>query len=452
MLRPRSLFPMASKRIVLVGAGMRARDFVASIALQHSASSRLVGICDTSPQRMAFLNTSLANDWQAERVPVAAPDGFERLIKGQGANTVLVATTDGVHHEYICRALRCGCDVITEKPMTIDAPRCRSILTEAAAGPGKVQVAFNYRWQAHRTAVRDLIASGRIGAVKSVNLEYLLDTDHGADYFRRWHANREQSGGLLVHKSTHHFDLVNWWLDAIPSQVFAYGDLAFYGRDNALRRGDAPYTRYPRYTGAETNGDPYRFSLRDGGLLEGLYYRAEADSGYLRDRNVFRDDIDIPDVMSVVARFRTGQQLTYSLVCFSPREGMRVTFNGDRGRIEYYEFVRAPVRGRMEKTVAAAEDPAEISIRVFPHFSEAYDFPVSVGTGGHLGADPLLMEQLFAESPPADEHGRVAGPEQGAASILVGIAANESILTGRPVNVLDLAPLRPEALKLSELR
>ena len=51
--------------------------------------------------------------------------------------------------------------------------------------------------------------SGVIGNVVSVDFHWLLDTRHGADYFRRWHRNKRNSGGLLVHKATHHFDLVN---------------------------------------------------------------------------------------------------------------------------------------------------------------------------------------------------------------------------------------------------
>ena len=46
--------------------------------------------------------------------------------------------------------------------------------------------------------------------------EWLLDTRHGADYFRRWHRNKNNSGGLMVHKATHHFDLVNWWMIPTP--------------------------------------------------------------------------------------------------------------------------------------------------------------------------------------------------------------------------------------------
>ena len=57
---------------------------------------------------------------------------------------------------------------------------------------------------------------------------WMLDTRHGAEYFHRWHRMRGNSGSLLVHKATHHFDLVNWWIDDIPEEVFAHGSLRYY--------------------------------------------------------------------------------------------------------------------------------------------------------------------------------------------------------------------------------
>ena len=443
---------MQTKRFILVGTGMRARDFIRPLVTEYRGASTLVGLCDPSPARLAFFNRALVHEWGSTPVPNADPAGFEALLRDQHADTVIVTTIDAVHHDYIVRALRAGCTVITEKPMTTDAAKCRLILEASAAQtPGRVRVAFNYRWHPHRTEVRRLLATGTIGAVKSVNLEYLLDTDHGADYFRRWHARMDQSGGLLVHKSTHHFDLVNWWLDAIPETVFAQGQLVYYGRANALARGDAALAAYPRYTDAACAADPFNFSLRDGGVMEGLYLDAEADSGYLRDQNVFRDGIDIHDQMSVLVRYRTGQLLNYSLTCFSPREGMRVTFNGDRGRLEYYEFLRAPVLDRRDPAPITPGEQPDHRIRVFPHFAAEYDVSVRSSPGGHGGADPQFAAQIFAATPPADLHARTAGPEQGAASALVGIAANESIRTGLPVTICDLVPLTPSARRLSEL-
>ncbi|HVU23012.1 MAG TPA: Gfo/Idh/MocA family oxidoreductase [Opitutus sp.] len=444
---------MAKKRYVLVGTGVRASNFISPLVQRFSDQAELAALCDLSPTRMAYYNGRLAGELGYHAVPTYAADQFERMIDEQRADSVIVTSKDSTHHDYIVRALRKGCDVITEKPMTVDAGKCRLILDAVQQTGRKVLVAFNYRWSAHRTKVRELVAAGTIGRVTSVNVEYLLNTNHGADYYRRWHATMADSGGLLVHKSTHHFDLVNWWIDAIPEQVFAYGRLDFYGRDNAVARGEEARTTYDRYTGeARAAQDPFALDLREHQSLEGLYLKAEGDSGYLRDRNVFRAGIDIYDNMSVLVRYRTGVQLNYSLLSFSPREGMRVSINGDRGRLEYAEFqpTHIPKQDGREPERSPSDQPGE-TIFVYPHFQPSYEVKAEKLPGGHDGSDPILSEQLFAAQPPADPFGRRAGQEQGAASILIGIAANQSIASNRPVNIGDLAPLKPGAKKLSEL-
>src|SRR5207253_3194520 len=69
----------------------------------------------------------------------------------------------------------------------------------------------------------------------AIELECFLDKRHGADYFRRWHRRKENSGGLLVHEGTHLFDLVNWWLADQPRDVFAMGERRVYGPTRAAR-------------------------------------------------------------------------------------------------------------------------------------------------------------------------------------------------------------------------
>ncbi|HYD82971.1 MAG TPA: Gfo/Idh/MocA family oxidoreductase, partial [Opitutus sp.] len=416
----------------------------------------LLALCDLSPARLAHYNSLLAGSLGYRSLPTYSADRFETMLREQRPDVVIVTSKDSTHHDYIVRALRAGCDVITEKPMTIDAAKCRSILDTVADTGRRVRVAFNYRWQAYRTKVKALLATGAIGRVHAVNLEYVLDMRHGVDYYRRWHAHLGDSGGLLVHKSTHHFDLVNWWLDAIPDEVFARGQLDFYGRANAVARGDEALTRYARYTDEPAAAhDPFRLNLRDGGNLESLYLRAEADSGYRRDQNVFRDDIDIYDNMGALVRYRTGALLTYSLVSFSSREGMRVSFTGDRGTLEYHEFlgthiIRGQSDAELDREQSTADRPVEF-IRVYPHFKPSYEVSVERAKGGHGGADPALMENLFSADALPDNYQRAAGHEQGAASILVGIAANESASRHRPVKLLDLVPLKPSARRLSEL-
>jgi predicted dehydrogenase len=442
---------MAKKRYVLVGTGVRAINFIAPIAERFHDDAELVALCDLSPTRMAYYNAQLAGELGYHAVATYPAERFAEMIKEQKPHTVIVTSKDSTHHDYIVRALELGCDVITEKPMTIDTEKTRQILDAVARTGRKVQVTFNYRWSAHRTKVRQMIESGTIGRVANVNVEYLLNTNHGADYYRRWHATMADSGGLLVHKSTHHFDLINWWIDAIPEQVFAYGRLDYYGRRNALSRGEAERAAYARYTGeASAKQDPFALDLREDKRMQGLYLAAEAETGYVRDRNVFREEIDIYDNMSVIVRYRTGVQMNYSLVSFSSREGMRVTLNGDRGRIEYTEFQATHIPNLNEAQRQKADQAGE-TIHVFPLFQPSYEVLVKKLEGGHDGSDPVLAEQLFSAKPPADPFHRKAGHEQGAASILIGIAANQSILSNRPVNISDLAPLKPGAKLLREL-
>ncbi len=449
--------PGLRRRYAYVGTGGRVRMFLDPVATRFSDAGEIVALCDSSLVRARYHGHRLQSTFGYPAVPVFAATDFGRMLRETRPDVVIVCTIDSAHDAYIIEALRAGCDVITEKPMTVTAGKCAVICAAVEETGRAVRVAFNYRWSPGATKVRTLLAAGTIGTVRHVTMEYLLNTSHGADYFRRWHAYKECSGGLLVHKSTHHFDLINWWIDAIPEQVFAHGTLAFYGRQNAMRRGDEQWTRYPRYLGQPVNGDPFSYDYTESMLQDLDYERnlylgaAERESGYIRDQNVFRDGITIEDTMNVLVRYRSGALASYSLNAYSPYEGYRVGFTGDRGRIEYQEFHGAhiPGTGRIGAEHAGTAEP---ELRVFPHFQASY--PVAIDRaeeGWHGGADPLLQQQMFAAHPPADPFARNAGHEQGAASILVGIAANQSIAEARPINVSQLVSLRPAATRLSEL-
>lgn len=440
------------RRYALVGTGGRAPMFLDPLADTYRSSCDLVGLCDLSPTRIAWHQQRLTQAYDTAPVPAYAAKDFDRMLQDQRPDTVIVCTPDHTHHDYIVRALDFGADVVSEKPLTINAANYAEIAAAVRRSGRSVRTTFNYRWGPGPTRVRELIAQGAIGRVKHVDFEYMLNTSHGADYFRRWHSYKNCSGGLLVHKSTHHFDLVNWWIDAIPDTVFAMGALAFYGRENAVARGQEKLTAYPRYTGvAAATGDPFRFALDEDATLKGLYLDAESDSGYLRDQNVFRDGIDIEDTMSVMVRYRTGAMMSYSLNAFCPCEGYRVSISGDGGRIEYIERHASHIitGDRDIKSDPHGDDNTQLILH--PLFEPARVIPIVKAPGAHGGGDPLIQEQIFSATPPPDIHRRGAGHEQGAASLLVGAAANQSLATGQPIRVADLAELRPDARRLSEL-
>ena len=440
------------KRYALVGTGSRAAMFIKAVAVTYRELSTLVGLCDVNPVRMAWHNNQLVEVFGAPACLTYAPEQFDRMIAETRPDVVIVATVDATHHHYIIRAMELGCDVITEKPMTTDAEKARAIFEAIDRTGRKLRVSFNYRYAPAYTRLRELIMQGAVGQPLCVDFSWLLDTRHGADYFRRWHREKHNSGGLLVHKATHHFDLVNWWINSYAQEVFAFGGLKFYGRENAEARGE--HHDYQRYTGEPAaQDDPYGLFLDRDDTLRALYLDAEGEDGYLRDRNVFGEPITIEDTMAVTARYRNGAILSYCLIAYSPWEGLRVAITGTRGRVELdvveSTMFLADQNERIRDVSASKGSFKQSTIKVYPLWGEGYTVPLPESEGGHGGADPVLLEQLFAPSPPPDPFNRAASHIDGAASIMVGIAANRALETGQPVRIDDLFPLpekpRPRA-------
>ncbi len=212
----------------------KTRLFTAAILGQMADVCELAGICDSNPGRLDLANKWIAGQKKTKAVPQYSDGEFDRMIKEQNPDVVIVTTQDSFHDKYIVRAMELGCDVITEKPMTIDEKKCRRIVEAVKRTGRKVRVTFNYRYSPPRSQVKEILMSGVIGRIISVDFQWLLDTSHGADYFRRWHREKKNSGGLMVHKATHHFDLVNWWLSANPVEVFGMGARRFYGDRSGL--------------------------------------------------------------------------------------------------------------------------------------------------------------------------------------------------------------------------
>jgi len=437
------------KRYAIVGVGGRAEMFTKPLCKEFKEGNQLVALCDINPARLKLYQDQIADDYDYGQVPTYLAADFDRMIDETKPDCVIVTTVDAYHDEYIIRAMERGCDAITEKPMTTDDKKCRAILQTIKKTGKNLRVTFNYRWGPGPTRVKQLIKEGVIGEILHVDMEYLLNTSHGADYFRRWHREKDKSGGLMVHKSTHHFDLVNWLIDAAPETVFGFGKLGFYGRANAERRGES--VNYDRYTGSDYGDDPFALDLSKNDRLTKLYLDPEKHDNYQRDRNVFGDNITAEDSMSVLVKYRTGVHLNYSLNAYLPREGFHIAFNGSKGRLEYTESHGSHIIGA-DGDADAENAKWQPKIVVHPMFGQSYEVEIPTATGGHGGGDVRLQEQIFGMNPPAEEWDRNAGEQQGAASILIGIAANHCFETGQPQQIAELCPELPTAAKLSDLK
>jgi predicted dehydrogenase len=404
-------------KIATVGTGSRGTStWGIPVAKNYSDVTQFVGLCDINAKRVKASQAMIGID-----VPTFTD--FDQMVKQTKPDAVIVTTIDGTHYRYINRAMELGCDAISEKPMCTDEHQCQSILDTQKRTGKKVSVTFNARHSPGAKRVKQLLMEKAIGDVISVEFHEYLDTSHGADYFRRWHNLKENSGTLLVHKASHHFDQANWWLASDPVEVSASGDLKFYGRNGSIRGTNCrncPYQKDCKFYWNVTTRPEY----------VKLYVDCESEDGYLRDACIWRENTNIYDTMSVRVRYANGVMLTYIANTYIPFEGQSISFSGTKGRLDYVGYGGGGHR-QQEIRLTRSFGKSELVRDLAPRRE-----------GGHGGSDTSIQDLIFRESDKADPLSLKAGMREGAMSSLIGIAAYRSIERGGvPVKIADLVKL-----------
>lgn len=384
------------------------------------AVAELVGVFDSNIGRANYV---------AGKLGVAAFDDFDEMLQQTKPDCVIVTTADHAHAEYVIRALDAGCEVFCEKPMCINAKQCRAILEAERRNNRKIGVCFNMRYFNYVIAMKQLIDSGALGDIYNVHLEWLLTKDysaghsgHGASYYRRWNAYMSQCGGLLLTKSTHHFDMVNWLVGGRPKRVSAFGKLRHYGRNGPFRGERCSNC-------AHTEKCPYYTEITP--FMQEMYVDHEQYDGYLIDRCVFDEAIDSYDTMALNVEYDNGVLMSYSENSAAMYEGFKLSVNGSEGRLEvqYFSGDKEGLRDGEKPDFMRLIKTGDGQITIF-------DKPEKV-SGDHGGSDDAFRRVLFLGEKP-EFASQQAGAVDGAYSILIGAAANESIATGRIVDIDEL--------------
>ncbi|MFJ8630652.1 hypothetical protein [Streptomyces sp. NPDC093568] len=212
----------------------------------------------------------------------------------------------------------------------------------------------------------------------------------------------------MVHRSSHHLDLVNRWLADEPRDVFGYGRLAFYGREAGERHGLR--RDYERAHGADRAADDsFALDLAANDTLRALCLDEEWDDGYVRDRNVFGGPVAIEDDMAVLVRYATGATMTYHLSAYSPWEGYRGMFSGSAGRLELEveesrwqpPATRVGAASGAPHGDTAAEHAGGARLTLRPLWRPPVDIPLVTAHEAHGGGDPRMLDALFGPVDPA---------------------------------------------------
>ncbi len=431
-------------KVVLVGTGVRGISFWGKrLVEQYPEQLSFVGLCDINPGRVRFAKKYMGVD-----CPVYTD--FDKMIAESQPDLIIVTTKDSTHHEFIINGLGKGIDVLTEKPLTTDEQKCQAILDAERKSGKKLIVGFNYRWSPYMTKVKQLLQDEVIGPITSIDFHWYLNNHHGASYFRRWHGEMKSSGSLWIHKATHHFDLVNWWLNSDPEEVFAYGALEHYGKNGPFRATNCRSCDHKKEC-------DYFYDITSNQHEMDLYVANEEHDGYLRDGCLYRNEIDIYDKMSAQVKYANGAVLNYSLTTYSPYEGWKIAFNGRKGRIEAWldiPWMKAEQMSQEALHAAEMGQQQESEIMVEPmivhrNWKDYELVEVKGERAGHGGGDRRLQDKIFLDPEGEDPHNHAAGVRDGAMSMLIGVAARKSIESSRAVRIEDLIDIKPHATRMS---
>ena len=402
-------------KIVLVGTGVRGiHTWGMGLVDPYKEYVEMVGLCDINKKRV-----EVAKEMIGIKVKTYHSAEFDQMIKEQKPDMVIVTTKDSTHVDYIVRAMELGCDVISEKPIATDENQCQRIIDTEKKNGKKVYVGFNARYLNESVEMKKILESGVLGKIISVEYQEYLDTLHGASYFRRWHGKNKNSGSLFVHKSSHHFDLINWMLNAEPVEVRAMGNLGFYGSNHKFRGKNCRNCEF-------TEQCDFYWDITKNEKLKKLYVDCEDVDHYYRDGCVWDNEIDCPDSGSVLVKYDNDTLLNYSLNAYLPYEGQKISFSGEKGRLDVRLLYRQPWLDEV-KTVFSLSTNRETT--------KTWDiFP---DQGEHGGADNRIKDNFFKLGQ-QDQLGQRAGSRAGIMSSLIGIAALKSINSGKTIKIKDL--------------
>jgi predicted dehydrogenase len=404
-------------RVALVGTGMRGTLFwLKRVPEILEEQVEFVGLCDSNAGRLDYSK-------QYSKLDCAVFTDFDKMMHSVKPDYVIVATIDSNHDEFIIRAMQLGADVITEKPMTTDEIKCVHILAAEKKYGKKVIVGFNARYGTIFSKLKELLVEEKIGKVTSVDFHEYLDTTHGASYFRRWHGEKKFSGTLLLQKSSHHFDLLNWCLDSDPVEVMAFGSLDFYGGANAFRGDNCRTCTHKKTCG-------FYWDIHSSATDVGMYVNNEKQDGYIRDNCLYRKSIDIYDKMSVQIRYANNVVVNYSLTTYSPYEGWQIGFNGVKGRLDAAKNIPWLAS---DTTSNGLDQIIYSSLK-----GKREDITVPRKPGSHGGADQEMLKDIFSNGTRSQKS---AGTRDGALSLLIGVAARKSIETGKLIKIKDLTDI-----------
>ncbi len=217
------------KQVKLIAAGLGSRFGVyASYIKRHPDEVKIVGLADAREDRLR----QYADEFgvPAENCYTDANTLFKAGIEADGA---VICTMDAMHYENTMCAMEMGYDILLEKPLALTEEHCRTIRDTAIQCGRKIMLCHVLRYSPFYMKIKDIIDSGIIGDVCTVQAMERVEYWHQAHGFVRgnW-ANSERACPMILAKSCHDTDILLWLCGKRCRSVSSFGSLKHFKAEN----------------------------------------------------------------------------------------------------------------------------------------------------------------------------------------------------------------------------
>ncbi len=397
---------MKKARVGIIGTGMRSASYLRNLPRELRPSVQVVALADPSEANRARFEGFFAEE---PFIGAARPRHYERgadLLEREELDALIIGSPNHAHTADALLALPRRIPILLEKPVAINLEECRALWRAyLEAGEPPVTVGFVLRYAPFYTRVKELIREADLGQLLSVDADESLGTGLTAFFFGDWSWRRldHLTGGFMVEKCCHDFDILNWLAEAKAERVFSMAR-----RTHFTPR--PPEQRHRRF-----EPEAMRRAAIDYGDAE---FRRTFRS--LGDESLYESHSDVPDHQAVMIEYDNGVLSSFTACVAQPRDTRRLRVYGSNGAIE----------GDIGRSRIVLDKP-----RAGERGSDTEEFVIAADEGGgHHGADPVINEAFWG--------GVLGGPvtikagiREGIEAVLVALAAEESKKSGQAVDV-----------------
>lgn len=312
-----------NSEIIIIGGGSRGLFFTQILTQQ--LGRKVAAIADNYEPGHKAIRHRLEEFGTPDTELYSSADELLAAVPRSRANIAFVMTPEWAHLDAFRKAINAGCHVFLEKPLATTKDDVLEIQRLAESTDKVVQVGFVLRYSAFYKKVKEILDSGVLGKIVSIQMNERLALQHGAQFKRTWHRKLKYTGGFINEKCSHDLDLMCWFKEdqAAPKQVYSYGGRHF-----------CPSHETPEFcTDCKLDNCPWRAKgVGSWKVIDGKEYMDSTSSGI--GHCVFHSDADITDHQCVQVIFDDGTQGTFTAISMSGDPGRDITIHGTDGYLE----------------------------------------------------------------------------------------------------------------------